>query len=149
MKLMMDRMVCADGGNPDPTTTSGKDAEKAKQIELDGWNYPKHLAGCVYGVIVHGDVAGIEASRRALTDWLDWMSLVDAGARARPDRYIGYYEPYATSHDALDRDQALVSEVWCAGSRQRHPGATGRTPRTLRRRAERPTAQVTRSGVSA
>lgn len=56
-------------------------------------------------------MAGIEASRRALTDWLDWMGLVDAGARARLDRYIGYYEPYATSHDALDRDQALVSEV--------------------------------------
>lgn len=51
MKLMMDRMVCADGGNPDPTTTSGKDPEKAKQLELDGWNYPKHLAGRVYGVI--------------------------------------------------------------------------------------------------
>jgi hypothetical protein len=25
------------------------------------------------------------------------------------DRYIGYYEPYATSHDALDRD-AMVQE---------------------------------------
>jgi multimeric flavodoxin WrbA len=111
MKLMMDRLVCADGGNPDPTTTAGKDPEKAKRIELQGWHYPKHLAGRVYGVIVHGDVAGIEASRRALTDWLDWMGLIDAGAHARIDRYIGYYEPYATSHDALDRDQALWEEV--------------------------------------
>jgi len=111
MKLMMDRLVCADGGNPDPTTTSGKNPEKAKQIELAGWHYPQHLAGRVYGVIVHGDVAGIEASRRALTDWLDWMGLIDAGPRARLDRYIGYYEPYATSHDALDTDHALWEEV--------------------------------------
>lgn len=75
-----------------PGGVPGKDPEKAKQIELDGWHYPKHLAGRVYGVIVHGDVAGIEASRRALTDWLDWMGLIDAGSRARLDRYIGYYE---------------------------------------------------------
>jgi multimeric flavodoxin WrbA len=111
LKLMMDRLVCADGGNPDPTSTSGKDAEKAKGIELHGWDYPKHLAGRVYGLVVHGDVAGIEGSRRALSDWLDWMGLIDAGSTARLDRYIGYYEPYATSHDALDRDAPLWDEV--------------------------------------
>ncbi|HEV7393766.1 MAG TPA: flavodoxin family protein [Burkholderiales bacterium] len=111
LKLMMDRLVCADGGNSDPTRTSGKDAEKAKKIELEGWDYPKHLAGRVYGLIVHGDVAGIEPSRRALSDWLDWMGLIDAGSQARLDRYIGYYEPYATSHDTLDADRALWEEV--------------------------------------
>lgn len=111
LKLMMDRLVCADGGNPDPTSTSGKDAEKAKQLERNGWSYPKHLAGRVYGVVVHGDVAGIEGSRRALSDWLDWMGLIDAGARARLDRYIGYYESYADSHDALDADAPLWAEV--------------------------------------
>jgi hypothetical protein len=31
LKLMMDRLVCADGGNPDPTRTQGKNAELAKQ----------------------------------------------------------------------------------------------------------------------
>jgi multimeric flavodoxin WrbA len=111
MKLMVDRLVCADGGNPDPTRTSGKDAEKAKKIELEGWDYPKHLADRVYGVVVHGDVAGVEGSRRALCDWLDWMGLIDAGFHAQLDRYIGYYKPYATSHDALDEDRALWEEV--------------------------------------
>ena len=111
LKLMMDRLVCADGGNPDPTRTHGKDAARAKQIELGGWDYPKHLAGRVYGLVVHGDVAGIEGSRRALSDWLDWMGLIDAGAHARLDRYIGYYEPYATSHDTLDADRGLWEEV--------------------------------------
>jgi hypothetical protein len=33
---MIDRLVCADGGNPDPTITQGKDAAMAKQLELDG-----------------------------------------------------------------------------------------------------------------
>jgi len=110
LKLMIDRLVCADGGNPDPTSTHGKKPEEAKALELQGWGYPKHLAGRVYGLVVHGDVAGIEGSRRALSDWLDWMGLVDAGSRARLDRYIGYYEPYATSHDALDADQAVQEE---------------------------------------
>jgi multimeric flavodoxin WrbA len=108
---MIDRLVCADGGNPDPTSTSGKDAAKAKAIELDGWSYPKHLAGRVYGLVVHGDVAGAESVRRALCDWLDWMGLIDAGFPARIDRMLGYYEPYATSHAALDRDRALEEEV--------------------------------------
>jgi hypothetical protein len=60
---------------------------------------------------VHGDVAGIEGSRRALTDWLEWMGLVDAGADARLDRYIGYFGPYATSHEALDRDFCVQAEI--------------------------------------
>ena len=111
LKLMIDRLVCADGGNPDPTSTSGKNVEKAKALELGGWPYPKHLAGRIYGVVVHGDVAGIEGVRRALSDWLDWMGLIDAGPKARLDRYIGYYEPYATSHDALDRDRDVQEEV--------------------------------------
>ncbi|HSW20500.1 MAG TPA: flavodoxin family protein [Ramlibacter sp.] len=111
LKLMMDRLVCADGGNPDPTTTHGKDPEKAKALERQGWDYPKHLAGRAYGVVVHGDVAGIEDVRRALCDWLDWMGLIDAGPQARLDRYVGYYGPYADSHDALDSDAAVQEEV--------------------------------------
>ncbi|MDP1748044.1 MAG: NAD(P)H-dependent oxidoreductase, partial [Reyranella sp.] len=36
LKAMIDRLVCADGGNPDPTSTSGKDPAKAKTIEAKG-----------------------------------------------------------------------------------------------------------------
>lgn len=111
LKLMIDRLVCADGGNPDPTSTSGKKAGKAKELEIAGWDYPRHLAGRAYGLIVHGDVAGIEDSRRGLSDWLDWMGFIDAGPQARLDRYIGYFEPYATSHEALDRDQPMQEEA--------------------------------------
>ena len=111
LKLMIDRMVCADGGNPDPTSTSGKNAGRAKELEMTGWDYPQHLAGRAYGVIVHGDVAGIEGSRRSLSDWLDWMGFIDAGAQARLDRYIGYFEPYATSHDVLDKDTVVQVET--------------------------------------
>jgi multimeric flavodoxin WrbA len=111
LKLMIDRLVCADGGNPDPTTTHGKNAEEAKALELKGWNYPKHLTNRAYGLVVHGDVAGIEGTRRALSDWLDWMGLIDAGPLSRLDRFIGYYESYALSHETLDRDNAMQEEV--------------------------------------
>jgi len=110
LKLMIDRLVCADGGNPDPTSTHGKEAEEAKALEQD-WDYPKHLAGRAYGLVVHGDVAGIESTRRSLSDWLDWMGLIDAGPTALLDRYVGYYESYADSHATLDEDTAFQEEV--------------------------------------
>ncbi|WP_137920469.1 NAD(P)H-dependent oxidoreductase [Hydrogenophaga sp. 2FB] len=111
LKLMIDRLVCADGGNPDPTSTGGKNPAKAKAVEEAGWDYPQHLAGRAYGVVVHGDVAGIEGTRRSLCDWLDWMGFIDAGAHARLDRFIGYYEPYYNSHDALDEDTGVQEET--------------------------------------
>ena len=111
LKLMIDRLVCADGGNPDLSSTHGKHAAEAKELELKGWPYPKHLAGRAYGLVVHGDVAGIEGLRRALSDWLDWMGLIEAGKQARLDRYIGYFKPYATSHEELDRDHDVQEEV--------------------------------------
>jgi multimeric flavodoxin WrbA len=111
LKLMIDRLVCADGGNPDPTSTDGKDPEKAKELELKGWPYPRHLAGRVFSVIVHGDASGVENLRRMLTDWLTDMALVPAGRKATYDGYLGYLAPYATSHDDLDNDQAFQHDV--------------------------------------
>jgi multimeric flavodoxin WrbA len=111
MKLMIDRLVCADGGNPDPTSTHGKDARKAKELELANWPYPRHLEGRLFSVVVHGDVEGAENVRRSLVDWLRFMHLVPAGVPAELDRYIGYWEPYATSHEALDKDEAIQDEV--------------------------------------
>lgn len=111
LKLMMDRLVCADGGNPDPTTTGVKDPARAKEVELAGWHYPKHLAGRAFAVYAHGDADGAREVRNALRDWLLDMALVQAGATGAQDSYIGYYEPYATSHQALDEDEAVFGEV--------------------------------------
>src|SRR5919107_5644083 len=111
LKLMMDRLVCADGGNPDPTRTHGKDAKRAKELELEGWDYPRHLEGRLFAVVVHGDVEGAENVRRSISDWLCFMHLCPAGPTAELDRYIGYWKPYATSHDELDADEAVQVEV--------------------------------------
>ncbi|MDB6085762.1 MAG: NADPH-dependent reductase [Gammaproteobacteria bacterium] len=111
LKLMIDRLVCADGGNPDPSTTHGKKAAEAKSIELEGWSFPRHLAGRSYALVVHGDAAGAETLRRSLSDWLDDMDLRRAGADACIDRYIDYYGKYATSHAAFDKDEAMHEEV--------------------------------------
>jgi len=57
LKAMMDRLVCADGGNADPSSTHGKTVAEAKALELEGWPYPRHLAGRHFGVVVHGDAS--------------------------------------------------------------------------------------------
>jgi multimeric flavodoxin WrbA len=111
LKLMIDRLVCADGGNPDPTLTGGKNPARAKEVELKGWHYPRHLAGRVFSVVVHGDAAGAETLRRMLGDWLSDMGLIAAGYAALVDGYVGYYKPYATSHDDLDQDKRFHENV--------------------------------------
>jgi len=50
-----------------------------------------------------GDGVPVRQSRR--------MGLIDAGAAARLDRYIGSYQPYYNSHDALDADKDVQEEV--------------------------------------
>jgi len=69
----------------------------------------------LFSVIVHGDVEGVENVRRSIADWLCFMHLEPAGAKAEIDRYIGYWKPYATSHAELDREIALQQEVANAG----------------------------------
>jgi hypothetical protein len=39
------------------------------------------------------------------------MHLIGPGADAELDGYIGYYERYATSHEALDEDDDFRKEV--------------------------------------
>ncbi|MCD6042513.1 MAG: NADPH-dependent reductase [Burkholderiales bacterium] len=111
LKLMIDRLVCADGGNPDPTTTRGKDPARAKALELAGWPYPRHLAGRAFAVVAHGDSQGHEGVREALGEWLASIGMVQAGASASVDTLIGYWEPYATSHDKLDAQPETFVQV--------------------------------------
>ena len=111
LKLMIDRLVCADGGNPDPTTTHGKDPAAAKALELGGWPYPRHLAGRAFAVIAHGDSQGHEGVREALVQWLSSIGMHQAGTSAAVDTLIGYYEPYATSHDKLDAQRDVFALV--------------------------------------
>ena len=141
LKLMIDRLVCADGGNPDPTTTHGKNATEAKQLELAGWNYPRHLAGRLFAIVVHGDAEGAENVRRGLSDWLLSMNLEAAGHAAELDRYIGYWKPYASSHDDLDADASLQDEVRLAANTLIEAVAAKRSGKLL---SVKPKAPVTR-----
>jgi multimeric flavodoxin WrbA len=111
LKLMIDRLVCADGGNPDPTSTGGKDPKRAKELELAGWPYPRHLAGRTFAVVVHGDFSGVETLRRSLTDWLTDIEMIPAGHASQLGAFVGYLTPYATSHDDLDADSGFQEEV--------------------------------------
>jgi multimeric flavodoxin WrbA len=111
LKLMIDRLVCADGGNPDPTTTQGKTVKLAKALELEDWHYPRHLAGRVFSLVVHGDAAGVGATQNGLSNWLTDIGLIEAGHLSQVGAYIGYMQPYASSHDALDNDNAAQEET--------------------------------------
>ncbi len=111
LKLMIDRLVCADGGNTDPTTTGGKDPVRAKELELKGWDYPKHLAGRAFSIVTHGDAAGPEGLRRMLADWLTDIGMIQSGPSSVFETFIGYYRPYATSHEDLDADENLPVQV--------------------------------------
>lgn len=55
-------------------------------------------------------LARAEFERRYRARFYD-MHLVKAGREAELGRYVGYYAPYATSHQDLDRDQAFQAEV--------------------------------------
>ena len=111
LKLMIDRLVCGDGGNPDPSSTHGKKADEAKALELQGWDYPRHLEGRLFSVVVHGDTEGVENVRRSLVDWFTSIKMVAAGPDSSLDRYIGYWKPYATSHVDYEQDYDIQAEV--------------------------------------
>ncbi len=111
LKSMIDRLVCADGGNPDPTTTGGKDPKLAKELEMKGWDYPRHLAGRAFSVVVHGDAAGVENLRRILTDWMEDIGMIAAGHKSHIGAYIGYLGTYAESHADLDEDVDVQADV--------------------------------------
>jgi hypothetical protein len=143
VKLMMDRLVCADGGNTDPTRTHGKDARQAKRIEFEGWGCPQHLAGRLFAVVAHDNTEGAEGVRRSLADWLRATGLVPAGPMAEVDRYIGYWQPSptppaTTSSTATGRSRRKSATPPGPCSRPSRPlGPAGRSARaaTYRNRA--------------
>jgi len=53
---MMDRLVCADGGNA--TSTHGKEGHGSQSVRSGGWPHPGHFAGRVFAAVVHGDTVG-------------------------------------------------------------------------------------------
>jgi hypothetical protein len=79
--------------------------------------------------VAHGDVEGAEGARRALSDWMSFMLMRPAGRMAELDRYIGYCEPDATSHEALDRDEAVQEEVRSAARALLHAVSESRAGR--------------------
>ena len=105
LKLMMDRLVCADGGNPDPTLhpRQGRGRRPRRSSSTAG-TIRATSQGRLFSVVVHGDVEGAENVRRSIVR----LAALHAAARrpgrtAELDRYIGYWKPYATSHDGARR----------------------------------------------
>ena len=60
---------------------------------------------------VEGIGRRLEGVREALTEWLTSIGMIQAGAQAAVDTLIGYWEPYATSHDKLDAQPETFVQV--------------------------------------
>ncbi|MES2316034.1 MAG: NAD(P)H-dependent oxidoreductase [Pseudomonadota bacterium] len=78
---------------------------------MAGAGYPAQLANRAYGVVVHGDDARAEESRRALNDWFDAMGMVDSDSFAILDRHLGYHEPAVGDEPARKGDDDYQAEV--------------------------------------
>ncbi len=61
--------------------------------------------------MVHGDASGTENLRRILSDWREDIGMIPSGHLGHIDRFVGYLEPYATSHNDLDDDVDFQEDV--------------------------------------
>ena len=86
----------------------GRARANAEQCRDLGMRVPLHL-------LEHEDEAEIVRRRRAVVvrhpGAAAGATAARAGTAGAIDRYVGYYEPYATSHDELDGDEAMIEEV--------------------------------------
>jgi hypothetical protein len=78
LKAMIDRLVCADGRNPGPTSTHSKNAEEAKALEIKGWPHAA-LAGPLLRRCRPRRCRRRRSAQHALTSWAADMGLVPAG----------------------------------------------------------------------
>ena len=92
LKLMFDRMVCMNGGNPDESTIDHKDPEKAMALEhTDQWKElsVNHMEGRTAAFFCHGDEGGDEM------DTLNVPKILQ-----HKDYFDGDAEPFDNERDA-------------------------------------------------
>ncbi|QMU29320.1 NAD(P)H-dependent oxidoreductase [Adhaeribacter radiodurans] len=98
LKLMFDRLVCMNGGNPDENTIDHKDPEKAMELEhQEKWQSmsQNHLEGRTAAFFCYGDEGGDE---------------MDKTGRPKILRHKQYFDPQAEPY-AHERD-AYAPLVW-------------------------------------
>ena len=141
---MMDRLVCADGGNPDPTTTARQEAGRSQGPRTRRLGLSAAPgADALFSIVVHGDAVGAETLRASLHDWLADMELVPADHRHH--RSVHRLLRAVRDEPRGARPRRGADD----GSRQRraHTGRSRRSPsrgRATRRRGRSgATAQVT------
>ena len=124
LKLMIDRLVCDDGGNPDPTSTGGKTRDR-QEARNEGWSYPKHLSGRATDWSCTATCRDRRSAPRALG-----LAGLDGPRRCRyasaSRRYIGYYDltPPATMRSIKTRPATKSRNVG-ARSPMRPRASTG------------------------
>jgi multimeric flavodoxin WrbA len=98
LKLMFDRLVCMNGGNPDESTIDHKDPEKAMALEHSPeWEAMSvnHLEGRTAGFFCYGDGGGDE---------------LDESGRPKILRHERYFDPQQEPFEDMRRTYAPL--VW-------------------------------------
>jgi multimeric flavodoxin WrbA len=98
LKLMFDRLVCMNGGNPDEKTIGHKNPEKAMALEhSEGWKEMSlnHLEGRTAAFFCYGDEGGLE---------------IDETGRPKILQYKDYFDPQKEPFEN-ERD-AYAPLVW-------------------------------------
>jgi len=98
LKLMFDRLVCMNGGNPDESLIAHKDPEKAMELEhTEEWKElsVNHLEGRTAGFFCYGDQGGDE---------------MDEGGRPKILKNKDYFE--ASEEPFKDMRHAYAPLVW-------------------------------------
>ena len=83
LKLMFDRMVCMNGGNPDEKTIDHKNPEKAMALEhTEEWKAMSinHLEGRTAGFFCYGDEGGDEMDENNIPEILEHKNYFDGAA---------------------------------------------------------------------
>ena len=93
LKLMFDRMVCMNGGNPDENLIDHKDPEKAMQLEhTEFWKTlnVNHLEGRTAGFFCYGDQGGDEMDKNNIPKILQHKNYFDGDAEPFKDMRQAY-----------------------------------------------------------
>lgn len=93
LKLMFDRLVCMNGGNPDEATIDHKNPEKAMALEhTDQWTQLSinHLEGRTAAFFCYGDEGGDELDAEGKPKILAHKQYFDAGAEPFDDNRDAY-----------------------------------------------------------
>ena len=120
MKMMFDRLICANGGNPNEKLINHKDAALAAKLEhSSGWKKLSlnHLEGRTAAFFVYGDEGGNEISEDGRPAILRHREYFNPAEEAKMGQLTHFYGPviWQCRYSGIEVPEHLVREVAFGG----------------------------------